>query len=101
MASVLTTQVAYDVPSVVPADYTPEPEPNLPPYSTANILQMRLVAHAVQAKELRNLAEIKPKFLNAISARTSVASRILIEADGDFAAANPALDPNARVAIIH
>jgi hypothetical protein len=25
MASVLTTQVAYHVPSVVPADYTPEP----------------------------------------------------------------------------
>ena len=28
MASALIMQVAYDVPSVVPADYTPEPEPD-------------------------------------------------------------------------
>ena len=101
MASVLTTQVAYDVPSVVPADYTPEPEPNLPPFSAANIMQMRVNAHAARAKEVRKLAEIKPKFFNAIFARTSVASRLLMEADGDFAAANAALDPNELIAIIH
>jgi hypothetical protein len=64
-------------------------------------MQMRVTAHAARAKEVRKLAEIKPKFFNAIFARTSVASRLLIVADGDFAAANVALDPNALVAIIH
>jgi hypothetical protein len=64
-------------------------------------MQMRVAAHAARAKEVRNLAEIKPKFFNAIFARTSVASPLLIEADGDFAVANAALDSNALVAIIH
>ncbi len=50
---------------------------------------------------MRKLTEIKPKFFNAIFARTSVASRLSIEADGDFAAANASLDTNALVAIIH
>ena len=62
---------------------------------------MRVAAHAARAKEVRKLAEIKPKFFNATFARTSEASRILIEADGDFAAVNAALDPNALVVIIH
>jgi hypothetical protein len=101
MASVLTTQVAFDVPSDIPADYTPEPEPDFPPFSAADIMQMRVAAHAARAKEVRKLVEIKPKSFNTIFARTSVASRLLIEADGDFAAANAALDPNALVAIIH
>jgi hypothetical protein len=64
-------------------------------------MQLRVAAHAARAKEVRKLVEIKPKFFNAIFARTSVASRLLIKADGDFAAANAALDPNALVAIIH
>ncbi len=62
---------------------------------------MRVAAHAAQTKEVRKLADLKPKFFNAIFARTSVAFRLLIEADGDFAAANTALDPNALVTIIH
>ncbi len=64
-------------------------------------MQMRVAAHAARAKEVRTLAEVKPKFFNAIFARTSVVSRLFIEADGDFAAANAAFDPNALVAIIN
>ena len=40
IASVLTTQVPNDVPSVVPADYTPEPKLVLPPFSATSIMQM-------------------------------------------------------------
>ena len=43
----------------------------------------------------------KPIFFSAVYARTSVASRILIETDGDFPAAKATLDPNALVVIIH
>jgi hypothetical protein len=73
----------------------------LPPLSAANIMQMRVAAHAARAKVVRKPAEIKPKFFNAIFARTSVESRLLNEADGDFVATNAALDPNALVAIIY
>ncbi len=101
MASVLTTKVAYDVPSVVPADYTHEPELDVPPFSAANIMQMRVAAYATRANKVRMLGEIKSKIFNAIFGRTSVESRILIEADGESAAANAALDSNILVAIIH
>ncbi len=99
LESVLTTQVAYDVLLVVPTDYAPEPKPDLPLFSAANILQMRVAAHAARAKNVRKLAKIKPKFFNAIFARMSVASRLLIVAGDDFAAANAAFEPNALVAI--
>jgi hypothetical protein len=97
----LKTQVAYDVPSVFPADYAPEPEPDLPPFSAANRMQMRVAAHAAQAKEVKKLADIKPKFFNAIFAKTSVASRLLMEADGECDVANAALDQNALYAHSH
>jgi hypothetical protein len=45
-----------------------------------------MASHATRAKEVRKLAEIKPKFFNAIFARTSVASCLFIEADGNFVA---------------
>ena len=44
MASVLTTQVAYETPSDVLVDYTPEPKRDSPPFSTANIMRMRVAA---------------------------------------------------------
>ncbi len=62
---------------------------------------MQVATYAARVKEVRKMTEIKPKLFNAIFARTSVAFRLLIESDGDFAAANAHLDPNAPVAIIH
>ncbi len=50
---------------------------------------------------MRRLALDKPKFFSAVYVRTSVASRLLIEEDGEFPAAKATLDPNAFVAIIH
>lgn len=101
MANVLATQIAYQVAQVVPEDYIPIDEPDQPAYTPAQLMTLRLGAHAARAKEVRRLALDKPKFFSAVYARTSVASRLLIEADGDFPAAKAALDPNALIAIIH
>ena len=64
-------------------------------------MTLRIGAHADRSKELRRLALYKPEFFSAVYARTSVAFRLRIEADGDFPAAKAALDPNILVAIIH
>jgi hypothetical protein len=101
MANVLATQIAYQVAQVVPEDYIPIDEPDQPAYTPAQLMTLRLGAHAARSKEVRRLALDKPKFFSAVYARTSVASRLLIEADGDFPAAKAALDPNALIAIIH
>jgi hypothetical protein len=101
MANVSITQVAYEVPSFVPVDYTAEPEPNLPPFSAANSMQMRVGANTARAKEARKLAKVKPKFFNVVFTRISVTFRLLIEAYGNFVNANAALDPYELIAIIH
>ncbi len=49
---------------------------------------------------MRKLALDKPKLFAAILQRTSVASRLLTDADGDWIAAKADSDPNALAAII-
>jgi hypothetical protein len=90
------TEFAY-VHSVISAGYTPEPEPDPPPFSVANIMQMRVGAHGTRAKKVKKLAEFKPKFFNVVFVRIGVASRLPIEAHGNF----DALDPNAVITILH
>ncbi len=87
MASVLATQVAYHVAQVVPEDYIPTDELDQPTYTPAQLMTLRLGAHAARAKEVRRLALDKPKFVSAVYATTSVASRLLIESDIDYLSA--------------
>jgi hypothetical protein len=101
MANVLATQIAYQVAQVVPEDYISIDEPDQRAYAPAQLMTLRLGAHAARAKEVRMLALDKPKFFSAVYARTSVASRLFIEADGEFPAAKAALDLNAFIAIIN
>jgi hypothetical protein len=101
MANVFTSKIAYKVAQIFPEDYIPINEPDQPAYTPAQLMTSRLGAHAARAKEVRRLALDKPKFRSAVYARTSVESRLLIEADGDFPAAKAALDQNALIAIIH
>jgi hypothetical protein len=100
MGNILATRIAHQVAQVVPEDYIPMDKPDQPAYTHAQLTTLRLGAHAARSKEVRRLALGKPKFFSAVYARTSVASCLLIEADGDFPAAKAALDPNALVAII-
>jgi hypothetical protein len=101
MANVLATQIVYQVAQVVREGCIPIDEPDQPAYTHAQLMKLRLGAHATRSKEVRRLALDKPKFFSAVHARTSVASRQLIEADDDFPATKAALEPNALVAIIH
>ncbi len=78
----------------------PPNEPDQPNYTTVQIQALRLQAHAERNKEVRKLALDKPKFFAAILQRTSVASRLLIEADGGWTAAKAASDPNALITIM-
>jgi hypothetical protein len=57
-----------------------------------------ITAHARKKRELRD--EL-PQFFDDILLKISVASKLLIEADGEWAAAKAAEDPNALVAIVH
>jgi hypothetical protein len=78
----------------------PLEESDLPNYTLAHIRSLRLQAHTERNKEVRKLGFDKPKLFAPIMQRTSVASRLLIEADGDRIAAKTASDPNALAAII-
>ncbi len=54
-----------------------------------------------RAKKKRDLRNELPKFFNYIILKISVASHLLIEVDGEWAAAKAAEDPNALVAFVH
>ncbi len=84
VASVLDTQqIAYEAGPVLQEHFMPLEEPDLPNYTSAQIQSLRLQAHTERNKDVRKLALDKPKLFAAILQRTSVASRLLIEADGD------------------
>ena len=79
VASVMDTQVAYDVGPVLQEHFMPPYEPDQPNYMTAQIQALCLQAHTERNKEVSKMALDKPKFFATILQRTSVASRLLIE----------------------
>jgi hypothetical protein len=101
MANVLATQIACQVAQVVPEDCIPIDKPDQNAYTHAQLMTLRLGAHAARSKEVRRLTLDKPKFFSAVYARKSAASRLLIKANNDFSAAKAALDPNDLASIIH
>jgi hypothetical protein len=69
--------------------------------TAANIQAIRVSVVTAHSKKKRELRDEQPKFFNDILLKISVASQLLIEADGDWAATKAAEDPNVLVAIIH
>ena len=101
MARVLLDQVPYVVPELGPEDIPQQDDPGMEGLTAANLNSIRVSAIVARAKKVRELREEQPKFFNAILSKVSVASQLLIEADGEWAAAKAAENPNALVAIIH
>jgi hypothetical protein len=100
VAIILATQVAYEAGPVMQSIFMPLYEPDQPNLTAAQIQPLRLQAHIERNKEVRKLALDKPKFFAAFLQRTSVASRLLVEAHGGWIAARAASDPNYLAAII-
>jgi hypothetical protein len=65
------------------------------------LLTFRVSVIAAHAKKKRELRDELPIFSNNIILKISVASQLLIEADGERAATKAVEDPNALVAIVH
>ena len=78
----MDTQVAYEVGPVLQEHFMPPDEPDQPNYTAAQIQVLRLQVHTERSKEVRKLDLYKPKFFIDILQSTSVACRLLIEADG-------------------
>ena len=69
--------------------------------SAANLNAIRVSAITAHAKKKKELRDELPKLFNDILLKISVASKLLIKADRDWAAVKAAEDPNALVAIVH
>ncbi len=67
----------------------------------ANLNAIRVSVITAHAKKKRELRDDLPNFFNYILLKISVASQLLVEADGEWAAAKATEDPNALVAIVH
>ena len=101
MARVFTDQVPYVVPDLEADDVPQADDPGMEDLSAASLNAIRVSAITAHAKKKRELRDELPKFFNDILLKISVASQLLIEADGEWAAAKAAEDPNALVAIVH
>ena len=101
MARVFTDQVPYVVPDIDFGDLPQAGDPGMEGLTIANLNAIRVSLITAHAKKKRELRDEQPKFFNDILLKISVASQLLIEADGEWAAAKATEDPNALVAIIH
>ena len=101
MARVFTDQVPYVLPDIEIGDLPQVGDPGMEGLTIANINAIRVSVITDHAKKKREMRDEQPKFFNDILLKISVASQLLIEADGEWAAAKAAEDPNALVAIIH
>ena len=101
IASVLKTHQAYVIPPVILADYLPEEnDPDVSPFSPAQVAGLRAGALAARAKKVMEQAEANPKFYMDIFARIGADSRLLIRSEADYAAADAENDPNLLLAIV-
>ncbi len=66
VASVLDTQIAYEVGPVLQEHFMPPEDPDLPNYSSAQIKSLRLQAHTERNKEVRKMALDNFKLFAAI-----------------------------------
>jgi len=98
MARVVTDQV---LPDIEIGDLPQAGDPGMEGLTIANLNAIRVSAITDHAKKKREMRDEQPKLFNDILLKISVASQLLIKADGKWAAAKAAEDPNALVAIIH
>jgi hypothetical protein len=100
MARVFTDQVPYVVPDIEIGDLPQVGDPGMEGLTIADINAIRVSAITDHAKKKREMRDEQSKFFNDVLLKMSVASQLLIGADGGWAAAKAAEDPNALVAII-
>jgi len=101
MARVLLDRVPYVVPNLGHEDLPQLGDLGMEGLTAANIVSIRVSAIAARAKKVRELRDVCPKFFNPILSKVTVASQMLIEADGEWAEAKATESPNALVEIIH
>ncbi len=102
MAKVFNDHVPYVVPNFEADDVPQADDPGIEGLSAANLNANRVSVITAHAKKKRKLKhELLPKFFYDILLKISVASQLLIEADGEWPAAKAAEDPNALVVIVH
>jgi hypothetical protein len=101
MVRVFADQVPYVVPDLGPNDEPQAGDSGMKGLTAANIQAIRVSAVTVHSKKKRELRDEQPKFFNDILPKISVASQLLIEADGDWAATKAAENPHVLVGHIH
>ena len=101
MARVLLDRVPYVVPELGPENLPQLGDPGMEGLTAANIASIRDSAITARAKKVRELRDACPKFFSFVLSKVNVASQLLIDADGEWAEAKVAENPNALVDIIH
>jgi len=100
MAMVLLNQVPY-IPELVPEDLAHTNNSGIEDLFITSLNYIRVSPNTARAKNLKELRDDHPKLFSSIISKVNVASRLLIEADGEWAAAKAAESPNVLVVIIH
>ncbi len=72
----------YDVPDLEADDVPKVDDPGMEGLSASNLNAIRISAITAHAKKKREPKDELPKFFNAIPLKISVATQLLIEADG-------------------
>ncbi len=100
-ARVFTDQVSCVVPDIEADDVSQTDNPDMEGLSATNLDTIRVSEITAHAKKKIEPRDEVPKIFNNILLKINVASQLLIEADGDWAAAKAAEDSNTLVAIVH
>jgi hypothetical protein len=101
MARVFNDKVPYVVPDLEADDVPRADDPGMEGISAVNLNAIRVSVIAAHAQKKRELRDELSKIFNYVILKINVASQLFIEADGEWAAAKTAKDPNALVAIVH
>ncbi len=100
MSTVFNDKVPY-VEQDLNADDVPQAcDSNMEDLSAANLDAIRFSVITAHAKKKIELRDDLPNFFKNIILKISVASQLLIEADGEWVAAKAAENPNALVVIV-
>ncbi len=95
MARVFLDQVLYMIPELGPEDAPQQSDLGMEGLTTENLNSIRVLAIVERAKKVRELRDDQPKLFNSILSKVSVASQLIIEADGEWDAAKAAEDPTS------
>ena len=84
IASVMKTNVPYEVPALVPEDYTPVLPEGMGELTAANVRDLFIRAHSRRAEEVAKVQREAPMFYRALWATLSEESRNLVKAQPGY-----------------